>query len=177
NGYDVIAQGNHIATSVKPGMENESGELYVKGPNVFMEYLNNPTATKSTFSKDGWFKTGDTAMYKAGAYSILGRTSVDIIKSGGYKISALDIERHLLTHPDIKDCVVVGLPDMTWGQRVAAIIIQKDGSTHINQQTLKKWAADILPSYQIPSIVKVMDDIPKNAMGKVNKKLIVKNVF
>ncbi|XP_063441220.1 malonate--CoA ligase ACSF3, mitochondrial-like isoform X1 [Mytilus trossulus] len=176
NSYDVIAKGNSTNTNVTKGMEGEQGELLVKGPTVFKEYWKNPSATKSSFTKDGWFKTGDTAVYTDGVYRIMGRTSVDIIKSGGYKISALDIERHLLEHPDILECVVVGLHDITWGQKVAAVIVTKS-KQNLKLFDLKSWCRDKLPSYQIPSELKNVSEIPKNAMGKVNKKEIVKQLF
>ena len=107
----------------------------------------------------------------------MGRTSVDIIKSGGYKISALHIERHLLAHPDIVDCAVVGLPDITWGQRIAVVVILKNGSREMSLEQLQKWAADHLPSYQIPTVIKKLDIMPRNAMGKVNKKEILAKIF
>lgn len=87
---------------------------------MFREYWQRPEATRKEFTADGWFRTGDTARYSGddGGWRILGRSSVDIIKSGGFKISALDVERRLLEHPDVKDVAVVGLPDLTWGQKV-----------------------------------------------------------
>lgn len=98
-----------------------SGELLIKGPSVFEGYWNKPEATEKEFTKDGWFKTGDIAQYHNGYYKILGRASADIIKSGGYKISALQIETELLAHPLIADCAVVGLSDPIWGQKVNKI--------------------------------------------------------
>ena len=74
--------------------------------------------TAREFTADGWFRTGDTARLSAGVFSILGRSSVDIIKTGGFKISALDVERRLLEHPEVQDAAVLGLPDLTWGQKV-----------------------------------------------------------
>lgn len=106
----------------------------------------------------------------------MGRTSVDIIKSGGYKISALDIERHLLAHPNIAECIVVGIPDITWGQKVAAIVVTK--SKHdLNVDDLRTWCSDRLPPYQIPTVIKTMTALPRNAMGKVNKKELLLKVF
>ncbi|XP_048402999.1 malonate--CoA ligase ACSF3, mitochondrial isoform X3 [Stegostoma tigrinum] len=99
--YTVIAEGNSRETKVKPGMEGKEGELLVKGKSVFREYWNRTKETQDSFTSDGWFKTGDTVCYRDGVYWILGRSSVDIIKSGGHKISALDVERHLLGHPHI----------------------------------------------------------------------------
>ena len=101
-------QGDVITT---PG---EPGEIQVQGPNVFREYWNRPDATRESFI-DGWFRTGDIAVLEDGYYRIMGRSSVDIIKSGGYKLSALEIEAALLDHPAIRACAVVGIPDETMG--------------------------------------------------------------
>ncbi|RUS76982.1 hypothetical protein EGW08_015269 [Elysia chlorotica] len=175
-GYDVIAQGDSRRTVVTKGCEGEQGELLVKGPSVFKEYWNKPEETLKTFTKDGWFKTGDTAKYEDGAYFIVGRTSVDVIKNGGYKISALGVEQHLLEHPDIVECAVVGLPDITWGQRVAVIIVLKSG-TSMELPDLRSWALERMPPYQIPTVLKIIESIPRNAMGKVNKKELVRDFF
>ena len=100
------------------------GELLVKGDNLFKEYWNRPDATAEAFTRDGWFKTGDTAASQGNPpyWKILGRTSVDIIKSSGYKISALEIENALLANPAISECAVVGIEDETQGQIIAAIV-------------------------------------------------------
>lgn len=96
----------------------------MKGDNLFKEYWGRPDATAEAFDQDGWFKTGDTAASEGSPpyWRILGRTSVDIIKSGGYKISALEIENALLASPAINECAVVGVEDETQGQIVAAIV-------------------------------------------------------
>lgn len=176
-GYDVVSTGDEYGTKVVKGYENESGDLLVKGPNVFKEYWNKPGATRDAFTSDGWFKTGDTAEYKDGAYRILGRTSSDIIKSGGYKISALDVERHLLTHPDIRDCAVVGLPDITWGEKVACAVALREPSADLSLQDLREWGKTRMESAMIPVLMRVVEEIPRNAMGKVNKKDIVAQLF
>jgi malonyl-CoA/methylmalonyl-CoA synthetase len=107
----------------------QAGEIQIKGKNVFQEYWGKPEATQKTFTTDDWFKTGDIAVVEKGYYRILGRDSIDIIKSGGYKISALEIEEVLRTHPSVSDCSVVGLPDEEWGEIVAAALVlqEKDG--------------------------------------------------
>lgn len=110
-------------------------------------------------------------------FKIYGRTSVDVIKSGGYKISALDVERHLLTHENIADVAVVGVPDMTWGQRVAAVVALKDPSQPLELGDLRKWAKAVMPPYQVPSVLKLVDIMPRNVMGKVNKKDLQNTVF
>lgn len=154
-----------------------SGELYVKGPSVFVEYHKKPDETKNAF-EDGWFKTGDVAKYENGIFRILGRTNVDIIKTGAYKVSALEIETHLLEHPLISDVCIVGVPDPTWGQKIAALIVCKDKDKEpITLPKLREWCEERIASYQIPSIVKILDEIPRNAMGKTNKKEIVRDYF
>ncbi|CAN2389464.1 malonate catabolic process, partial [Pristimantis euphronides] len=136
--YTVLSQGNATGTEVSPGFEDGEGELQIRGPAVFREYWNKPQETTAAFTPDGWFRTGDTAVYKNNSYWILGRTSVDIIKSGGYKISALEVERHLLAHPSIADVAVIGAPDAVWGQRLSAIVKVREGHT-LSLKDLKEW--------------------------------------
>lgn len=109
------------------------GELLVKGDNLFKEYWRKPKATAEAFDTDGWFKTGDTAALQGNPpyWRILGRSSVDIIKSGGYKISALGIENKLLEHPDIAECAVIGLEDEVQGQIIAAVVACKGGFAEV----------------------------------------------
>ena len=97
------------------------GELEVRGPTVFREYWQRPDETRAAF-RDGWFRTGDMAVLEDGSYRLLGRTSVDIIKTGGFKVSALEIEEMLRTHPAIAECAVVGIADEEWGERVSAAV-------------------------------------------------------
>ncbi|XP_059006731.1 malonate--CoA ligase ACSF3, mitochondrial isoform X5 [Mustela lutreola] len=128
------------AQLVTPGFKEKEGELLVRGPSVFREYWDRPEETRRAFTEDGWFKTGDTAVFKDGTYWIRGRTSVDIIKSGGYKVSALEVERLLLAHPSITDVAVIGVPDMTWGQRVTAVVTLQEGHSPSHRE-LKEWAS------------------------------------
>jgi malonyl-CoA/methylmalonyl-CoA synthetase len=116
--YDVLAEFDSRSLKTERPEDGVTGELLIKGPNVFRGYWNRPEATDKDFTRDGWFRTGDVVSFSGGYIKILGRSSADIIKSGGYKISALEIETHLLGHPLIQDCTVVGIPDHTWGQRV-----------------------------------------------------------
>ncbi|MEL6190530.1 MAG: acyl-CoA synthetase [Bacteroidota bacterium] len=149
--------------------EGQSGEMQVKGPNVFREYWNKPEATQATFTKDGWFKTGDIAAFENGAYRILGRNSVDIIKSGGYKISALEIEEILRKYPGIKDCGVVGIPDDEWGEVVGAGLVAREA---IDTKALSLWLKEKLPGYKLPRRFMMLQDLPRNVMGKVTKKAL-----
>ncbi|MGK7941452.1 MAG: acyl-CoA synthetase [Crocosphaera sp.] len=147
--------------------EGTQGEIQVKGPGVFREYWQRPEATHKAFQED-WFRTGDQAVVEEGNYRILGRLSVDIIKTGGYKVSALEIEETLRTHPDIKDCAVVGVADEEWGQRVcAALLLQSE--TSLTASSLRRWAKDKLAFYKIPTRILILEDLPRNAMGKVTK--------
>lgn len=144
---------------------DEPGEILVKGNNVFREYWRKLEATRDSFI-DGWFKTGDIAVIENGYYRILGRSSTDIIKSGGYKISALEIEEVLRTYPHIKDCAVVGLESEEWGEVVAtALILNKS----IQTEELDLWLRERLPPYKLPRKYKTVAELPLNAMGKVVK--------
>ena len=156
---------------VKPG---EPGEIIVRGKNVFKEYWNKPEATAKEFTSDGWFKTGDVAIVEEGYYRIMGRNSVDIIKSGGYKISALEIEEELRKHENIVDCAVVGIPNDEWGELIVSAIVTKN--KEINLEELNKWLREKMAAYKTPKKYLVVDELPRNAMGKVTKN-DVKNLF
>ena len=146
--------------------EGTAGEIQIQGPSVFLEYWKKPEATTHAFQGD-WFKTGDIAVYENGSFRILGRNSVDIIKSGGYKISALEIEGVLLRHPEIDACAVVGIPDEEWGETVAVALVLKNDTLTIEE--LKTWAAEQLPRYKIPRKMVILDTLPRNTLGKVTK--------
>jgi malonyl-CoA/methylmalonyl-CoA synthetase len=146
----------------------EPGEIEVRGPNVFLEYWRRPDATRESF-RDGWFVTGDVAVVESGSYRILGRRSVDIIKTGGYKVSALEIEEVLRQHASIRECAVVGVPDDEWGERVAAAVVPRGDASGLDVQSLRTWAAPRLARYKLPTLVRLVDDLPRNAMGKVMK--------
>lgn len=157
------------------GDQKVSGNVFIKGRSVFKEYWQKPEETKSEF-EDGWFKTGDTAEYSEGSIKILGRTSVDIIKSGGFKLSALEIETALHEHPETVDVAVIGLPDETWGSKVVAVISVKDPET-FSIPRLLVWLEKKLPKEAIPKEVKLIPEVPRNAMGKINKKDMTDKLF
>ena len=141
------------------------GEIEVRGASVFLEYWGRPDATREA-CRHAWFRTGDLAVVDRGSYRILGRLSVDIIKTGGYKVSALEIEEVLREHPGVRECAVVGVPDEEWGERVAAAVVPASGPT---LDALRTWAASSLANYQLPTRLRLVDDLPRNAMGKVVK--------
>jgi malonyl-CoA/methylmalonyl-CoA synthetase len=184
NPYSGERRAGHIGQAL-PGVEirlvdesnkfvsaGEPGEIQVKGPGVFKAYWGKPDATEKSFTSDGWFKTGDIAVFDASYYKILGRDSIDIIKSGGYKISALEIEEVIRTHPQIKDCAVVGIPDTEWGELVVAALITV---TDLNSKELATWLKERMPTYKIPRQFIQLEDLPRNAMGKVTKNELKKH--
>lgn len=147
--------------------DDTPGEIQVQGPCVFLEYWNKPEATADCFD-DGWFRTGDIAVIESGYFRIMGRQSIDIIKSGGYKLSALEIESTLLDHEAIEQCAVVGVADATWGESVAVACVLKP-EAELNLEQLKTWCRDCMSPYKIPKQLKIVEQLPRNAMGKVQK--------
>ncbi len=154
--------------------EGLPGEIEVRGPSVFSEYWNKPDATREAF-RDGWFRTGDTAVLENGVYRILGRTSIDILKTGGHKVSALEIEEVLLQHPAVTECAVVGIADEEWGQRVAAAVVLRAGAA-LSLDELRTWGRELLAAHKLPSRLLVLEALPRNAMGKVMKPAVT-NLF
>ncbi len=163
----VDAEGKDVKATGEPG------EIQIKGPNVFKEYWRKPQATADAYM-DGWFRSGDVAIFNDGMFKILGRDSVDIIKSGGYKISALEIEDILRRHPAIKECAVVGLADKEWGEIVAASLITDEKD--LDFDALKKWLKELLPAYKVPRKFIIQEELPRNTLGKVTKK-VLKSAF
>ena len=109
------------------------------------------------------------------AYKLVGRTSVDVIKSGGYKISALDIEKELLANDHVDDVAVMGLSDPVWGQKIFALLVLKPASSGtFNAAEFTEWCKKRLPKYSVPRLLKVIDKMPRNLLGKVNKKELIK---
>jgi len=157
-----------------PGVEVRlvEDEIEVRGPGVFLEYWRRPAETREAF-RNGWFRTGDVAVVEDGAYRLLGRTSVDIIKTGGYKVSALEIEETLRQHPAVADCAVVGTEDAVWGERVSAAVELREGAT-LTLDALQAWAAERLAPYKIPRDLRTVPAFPRNAMGKVVKPQIAR---
>lgn len=144
------------------------GQVLVRGPGVFRSYWRRPDETEAAFTGDGWFRTGDQAVVEEGAYRILGRSSVDILKTGGEKISALEIEDVLRSHPGVTDCAVVGVQDPDWGERVCAAVVCPPPS-RLAPEALRLFAKSRLAPYKVPKDVLIVDELPRNAMGKVRK--------
>ncbi|GMI93795.1 acyl activating enzyme 13 [Hibiscus trionum] len=174
-----------IAEDKNGGDTTGEGELCVKSPSLFKEYWKLPQVTKESFTDDGFFKTGDACRVdEDGYYVILGRKSADIMKVGGYKLSALEIESVLLQHPDIAECCVFGLPDKDYGEAVSAIVVLEserktkleESNSAFSLEDLCNWAKDKLAPYKLPTRLMLWDSLPRNAMGKVNKKELKKQL-
>ena len=150
------------------------GELEVRGPGVFSEYWRRPEETVGAF-RDGWLRTGDLATEENGYYRLLGRMSVDIIKTGGYKVSALDVEETLREHQDVEDCAVVGMPDPELGERLCVALVAPGEATvdhglaTIDADAVLAWAKQRLAPYKVPRELRIVAELPRNAMGKVQK--------
>jgi malonyl-CoA/methylmalonyl-CoA synthetase len=169
-GVEVRLVGDH-EESVPEG---EAGEIQVRGPTVFHEYWERPDDTAAAFTNEGWFRTGDTAVIEEGRYRILGRTSVDILKTGGEKVSALEIEETLLSHEAVSEVAVVGIDDPEWGQRVVAMVV---ASSPIDSGQLRDWLKARLAPHKVPKEIHYTEALPRNPMGKTIKPEVVEMVL
>ncbi|KAF2103012.1 acetyl-CoA synthetase-like protein [Rhizodiscina lignyota] len=197
---EVICEGKEVDAQGRERL----GEIQLRGPTVFKEYWRNPDATESEFTADEdgkgrWFKTGDVAVRRSvdGAgvgksgdwargkmFFIQGRKSADIIKTGGEKVSALEVEREMLSLPEVAECAVVALPSGNWGQKVAAVVVLSEkGKTGGRRgkgwgpMDMRRALKEKLANYKIPQEMRVVGHIPRNAMGKINKKELVKEIM
>ncbi|MGW2518607.1 acyl-CoA synthetase [Streptomyces sp. NPDC001617] len=149
------------------------GEIQVRGPNLFTGYLNRPDATEAAFTADGWFRTGDMAVREADGYvRIVGRKATDLIKSGGYKIGAGEIENALLEHPGVREAAVTGEPDPDLGERIVAWVVPADPQSPPSAQELADHVAARLAPHKRPRVVHHLDALPRNDMGKIMKRAL-----
>ncbi|MCX5596997.1 acyl-CoA synthetase [Streptomyces phaeochromogenes] len=149
------------------------GEIQVRGPNLFTEYLNRPEATAAAFTEDGWFRTGDMAVRDPDGYvRIVGRKATDLIKSGGYKIGAGEIENALLEHPAVREAAVTGEPDADLGERIVAWIVPADPQSPPTVDELADHVARRLAPHKRPRVVHHLDALPRNDMGKIMKRAL-----
>ncbi len=156
----------------RPVADGEPGELRVRSPQLFLGYHGDPQSTAGSYDRAGRFRTGDTGVRGTdGFIRLLGRTSVDILKSGGYKLSALEIEDVLRGHPAVAEIAVIGVPDPVWGDRVTACVVLRDGAT-VTLEALRGFGGDALAPYKLPRELRVLTSLPRNSMGKVRKSLL-----
>ncbi len=155
---------------VAPHDGESLGQLEIAGSTLFDSYLNNPEKTAETMTPDGWFRTGDIAVIDPGGFHrIVGRESVDMIKSGGYRIGAGEVEHALLTHPGVREAAVVGVPDTDLGQRIIGYVVGDITSP----QSVIDHVASSLSAHKRPREIRLVDALPRNAMGKVQKKALL----
>ncbi|WP_435864852.1 acyl-CoA synthetase [Streptomyces umbrinus] len=160
-------------TAVKAYDGETVGEIQVRGPNLFTEYLNRPEATAAAFTEDGWFRTGDMAVRDPDGYvRIVGRKATDLIKSGGYKIGAGEIENALLEHPGVREAAVTGEPDADLGERIVAWIVPADPQSPPTVDELADHVARRLAPHKRPRVVHHLDALPRNDMGKIMKRAL-----
>jgi len=149
-----------------------SGEILVRSPFLFLKYINDPSATKQAFDNDGFFKTGDLARRKGDFYYITG-----LIKSGGYKISALDVEAEILEHPKVEEVVVVGVKDSIWGERVAAGVVLCNKSDKLTLGELREWLRLRISNYKMPTLLRIVKELEKTETMKVPKARVGRALF
>ncbi|MBW4716021.1 acyl-CoA synthetase [Saccharothrix obliqua] len=173
----VRASGDRRPGTVGPPLDgvevrvvgDEPGEVEVRGPNLFLEYLNRPDATRAAFTEDGWFRTGDLAVVEPDGYlRLVGRRATDLIKSGGYKIGAGEVENALLEHPGVAEVAVTGEPDDDLGERVVAWVVPT--TTPATPEELADHVARLLTPHKRPRVVRYVESLPRNDMGKVLKR-------
>jgi malonyl-CoA/methylmalonyl-CoA synthetase len=149
------------------------GEIQVRGPSLFTGYLNRPDATAAAFTDDGWFRTGDMAVREPDGYvRLVGRKATDLIKSGGYKIGAGEIENALLEHPGVREAAVTGEPDADLGERIVAWIVPADPQSPPDAGELADHVARRLAPHKRPRVVRLLDALPRNDMGKIMKRAL-----
>ena len=150
----------------------ETGELWVSGPNVSSGYWNNPEATAAAFTSDGWFRTGDIGYMDEDGYFFIVDRLKDMIISGGENIYPAEIENVLSAHRDITDVAVIGVPDERWGESVRAIISVADATAPLGLDEVREYAGGFLARYKLPTSLLVVDVVPRNGAGKLDKPLI-----
>lgn len=163
----VDGQGNDV-----PFDGESRGELLLRGPWIISEYYKNPAATASAFV-DGWFRTGDIASLNADGYlQIVDRTK-DLIKSGGEWISSVDLENTLMSHPDVLEAAVIGIPDLKWQERpLACVVLKAEARQRVNEVVLTEFLESRVAKFWIPDSFVVLDEIPKTTVGKFSKRTL-----
>jgi malonyl-CoA/methylmalonyl-CoA synthetase len=159
----------------KPLSDRGIGDVQLRGPNVFKGYWKQPDKTSASFSTDGWFKTGDLGYLEADGYLTLCGRSKDLIISGGLNIYPPEVERVLMDHPAVNACAVIGCPDAEWGEKVTAVVVLNRGES-ITGERLIRFCRERLAPYKSPKSIVFKDDLPRNAMGKVQKAELRKDV-
>jgi malonyl-CoA/methylmalonyl-CoA synthetase len=159
----------------QPLLDGEIGEVQLRGPNVFKGYWKQPEKTAESFTADGWLRTGDLGFRDRDGYLTLCGRSKDLIISGGLNIYPPEVERVLAEHPSVAACAVIGCPDREWGERVTAVVVVHRGKT-VSGADLIAFCRERLAPYKSPKYIAFKDELPRNAMGKVQKAELRKTI-
>jgi malonyl-CoA/methylmalonyl-CoA synthetase len=157
-----------------PGVElrlagGSEGEVLLRGPNVFGGYWANPAATAEAFDPGGWFRTGDLGSFDERGYLRIEGRSKELIITGGYNVHPREVEELLLEHPGVAEAAVVGVPSEEWGEQVAAFVVPADPAAPPAPEELLAYAAERLAGFKRPRVLRYLDALPRNALGKVLK--------
>jgi len=148
--------------------ESGLGEVELRGDTMFAGYLNRPDATAASYTQDGWFRTGDLGRYdRESGLRLLGRLATDLIKTGGFKVGAGEVEDALLAHPAVTEAAVIGVPDDDLGERIVAYVVTAEP---VGEAALTDHVASLLAPHKRPRRVLFVDELPRNDMGKVQKR-------
>ena len=149
----------------------ERGELWVRGPQVMKGYLNNPEATAATLDSDGWLHTGDVAIIDEDHHMTIVDRVKELIKYNGFQVPPAELEALLITHPEVNDVAVIGIPDESAGELPKAFIVRSPGS-EVTAEDLQAFVAEHVASYKHIRLVEFIDEIPKSASGKILRRLL-----
>ena len=145
------------------------GELEVRTPQLFKEYYGNPNRTRGCYNH-GWFRTGDLAIKQKDCYRLLGHRDLDVIDTGGYRVSALEIESVIDNHPGISECAILGTPCERWGEAICVFVVNENNPIALTE--LREWLCPQLPTYKLPTQLTVLSQMPRTQIGTVDKQLL-----
>jgi len=154
--------------------EGGTAEIQVRGPNVIAGYLDNPGATAEAYTSDGWFRTGDLGSLDADGYLSISGRAKELIITGGFNVYPREVEELLRSHPAVADAAVAGAPSAQWGETVVAFVVPDDAADSAAVvEELDAWCAERLVAYKRPREWRVVDAIPRNALGKILRHKLV----
>jgi long-chain acyl-CoA synthetase len=155
----------------RPVESGRQGEICIRGRNIMTGYLNNPEATAAVFWEDGWFRSGDLGFLDPDGYLYIVDRLKDLIITGGENVYPREVEEVLYSRAEIQECAVIGLPDLEWGERVAAFIVLNSGFSQVPPD-LKSFLKERLSSYKVPKEFIVVRELPKSSAGKILKRTL-----
>jgi acyl-CoA synthetase (AMP-forming)/AMP-acid ligase II len=171
-----LGQGVEIAILDDAGNPTELGEVCIRGKNVTKGYLHNPKATAEAFTKDGYFRTGDEGKKDEDGYLILTGRIKELINRGGEKISPIELDSIMLSHPKIAEAVSFGVPDDMYGQEVHAAVVLKPG-VQTTEKELQQYCAEKMAKFKVPKRFYITDVMPKTATGKIQRRKVCEVFF